>query len=170
MGADHVDLSEAIDLVEGLIFGSIPLNIADPELGLTRPEGLFLGSPLTSDKFIKDMEAVVWRPVSRNAGGDRDSTETMANDTIMTALSVALPKTGDQRAKRKVAYLLDRKIRGLALSAGPLQQRGLDMFWVQTTERGALWPDPLGYGRYGHLVIESTYRMVRIESLTGGPN
>ncbi len=166
-----VALSEAIRVVEGLIVGDAARQIPDPELGVTLGKNLFLGSRLNTDQFLIPVrEVVVYRPLTRKATGqDREDKSAPVDDTIMVEWADALPTDGtDQRDARDGAYDLDTRIRGAVLTFNETEPRDLSIFYVQTTERGALSSQSVGYGSFNRIVLLSTYRLRRIESLTGG--
>ena len=176
MGSDAMHLGEALRIIEGLIVGDIARDIPDPELGIsgvpvTLGKGLFLGRPLNSSEFLKSLEVVVRSPTGANAGTDREQTSTPAKDVVVVEFAVELPNsnTTAQRAVRDAAYKLDTQIRGEVLKASVLLPLGLDMFWILRKTRIALQDGTSGYGSGEFLVIESTYSLRRIESLTGGP-
>lgn len=176
MPSDAMHLGEALRIIEGLIVGDIARDIPDPELSLggapvTLGKGLFLGRPLNSSEFLKSLEVVVRAPSSTNAGTDREQTSTPAKDVIVIEFAVELPNsnTTAQRLVRDGAYKLDTQIRGEVLKASVLLPLGLDMFWSQSKTRIALQDGASGFGSGEFIVIESTYSLRRIESLTGGP-
>jgi hypothetical protein len=166
---DQVPLSEAIRVIEGLIVGDVDRGLPDPGLGVTLGTGLFLGRPLTTSQFLRDKEVVVRRTTSTNAKEGRDRTVAMVDDIIIVDLSGRLTSdTGDQRDLRDATYDLELKIRGRVMDLGETEGRGLQVDYESTTERGALQDGPAGYGSFEFIVLSSTYRLKRVESLTGG--
>ena len=183
---DIVHLGDALSVLEGLLVGDSELGIDAPSpllgLGLgvditesiTLVDGLFLGRPLMDADFLVDKKVVVTSPTSVNAGGDT-ATETYANDTVHTDLSMKLPltdRTTDQKAARNGALKLDNQIRGTLCSLD-VEQLGLKFTWVRSSNRVVLDTGTAGtppYGSARFLVVTSIYKMTRCESLTGGPS
>jgi len=187
MGAPEItDLGEIIAIIEGLIVGDAVRGIPapSPALGLgvgvdlttevTLGVGMIPGRPLNQADFIIDKEIVVITPATKNAGGSRDAGYANAEDTVEVDVTVFLPATDnteDQRVVRNSAFVLDSQIRGAILSPDVLEPLGLDLRWVGTVRRLALNTGTAGSAAYGSakaIVIRSSYRMKRIESLTGG--
>ncbi len=137
---------------------------------MTLGKMLFLGSRLNTDQFLAPaLEVVVARVLTRNTDNDRQRDSAEVDDTIGVEFAHELPTDGsDQRDARDAAYDLDEKIRGAVLTFNETEHRGLSLFYVQTTERGALSSKSVGYGSFAFIVLLSTYRLRRTESLTGG--
>ena len=182
---DISHLGDALDALEGLLVGSTALDILPPSpllgIGLgvditksiTVVDGLLLGRPLDNADFLRDKEVVVRSPTTTNTGRMEGPSDVVVNDTIVTDLCVELPATNnveDQRSARNDALEIDRRIRA-QLRALSVEQLGLQFEWVNSTRRGALNTGTGGsapYGSFQFLVITSTYKMNRTESLSGG--
>jgi hypothetical protein len=183
--ADVTDLGAALSVLEGVLVGDSDLGISAPSplLGLgigvdvdksiTVVDGLFLGRALDSSDFLVDKRVVVRVPSTRNTGREDGRDSVVAEDTVVTDLCVAMSDTDNtvnQKSDRNGAFKLDNQIRG-ALHALDVEALGLKFIWVNMTNRIALNTGSggaAGYGSSSFMVVSSTYKMSRIESLTGG--
>ena len=183
---DIQHLGDALDLLEALLVGSVALGLAapDPLLGIgigvdvtksiTVVDGLFLSRPLDNSDFLVDKRLVVKAPTTVNTGRSMQRDFDIADDTVITELDVQLPLTDNttaQTAARNGALKLDNDIRG-RFFMDDVEGLGLKFLWVNSTHRIALDSGSAGTAGYGsarHIVVTSTYKMTRIESLTGGP-
>lgn len=171
MGEDSLFLGEALRVVEGLLVGDASRQLPDPNLGITLSLGLFLGRPLREAPFLTDKEVAVFRTRTVNSDQSRNTEDANVKDAVTVEISFGLPAdsvTLDQRTARDAAYVLVTQMRGAIMQADFLQPRGIDLYFIDETERGALNSHPDGAGSYEFLVISSTYQIRRIESLTGG--
>ena len=166
-------LSEVLRVAEGALVGDTSRQIPDPGLGVTLSTGLFLGRALRESTFLTDKEVAVSRPRSVNSRELRDRDVAASNDTILVEFAYILPlsettEPADQRPARDEAYQLDTRMRGALMADNLWEERDMEIFWVETTERGALSQSANGFGSFEFLVISSTYRIKRQESLQGG--
>lgn len=173
---DAFHLGEALRIAEGLIVGDAGRGIESPGLEIDGVPivlglGLFMGRPLTSSEFLKNAEVTVRAPSTQNTGADRQDESTPVKDQIVVEFAVELPSsnTTDQRDKRDAALKLDTQIRGAVLTSSVWLPLGLDLSWLSSKSRIALQDGATGFGSGEFYVIESTYSLRRIESLTGGP-
>ena len=166
-----IQLSEVISTIEGSLIGDTARGLPDPGLGLQLNTGMFLGRALREVGIFTHLGLSVFRTRTVNANESRNQADAVVNDAITVDFAFELNSDTDgldQRPQRTAAYNLDTTIRGLVVGADISESRGYSIFFVETTERGALTPYPNGAGSFGFLIISSIYRVKRLESLTGG--